>query len=736
MRSFPLARCFVSLAAGLLALTDPAVAQVKPAASSPGVVTLSEFQVNASSQKDEYIATEAISGTRTGAKILELPFNVQVLTNDFMEDFQVFDENNYRPLQYVPNYAPDNGGRLRGFSPQTLRDGFSRAGPSAIANTQQIEVIMGPQSTLYGNVSPGGLINYVSKQPKQTPGAKLTAAAGGYGFQRYELEATGPVVPKRLFYLFNVSSIDNESAMAYYYSHVFLYNLALTYKFTPDTSITLYWEDQRQTQNGGTAIPDLLVGSRQSGTNVLNRTGGVNNGAYLPLAGWNEFGPDQRIQRRFDNLNVRFEHRFGPAWSGRLSLQQYSKDFVDHRWTSSLSYVPETGRLTSREPAVQTQKIDTYAAQADLLGRFHTGSVSHALLFAADVTQDKYVNQQWQLPTAVRDALPNSQRFIDPKNPDWTNYDFSLVNREASWTTRRVDYAGFSGSHRMYSFSDRLITLLGARYETVASKVTNPLSPANHGDGGESAFGYSFGANYKILGDRLLAYANYSTSFDTSTTVDQGVNKVQKATRGRGPEAGFKGVLLDDRIGYTVSVFRITQANLPITNPAYTSALAGSGTPQYLTQGEALVRGGEVSLTARLTQGLTVIGNAGYLDARTTKAPGSPLIVGDTLTGVPEKTGSLAARYAFGGPLRGWRIGSSVTYTGSRLTDLGTATVLRKGLPPVQNYTAFVTYDWRQGHWLHSVNLNVQNIFDKFYLTAANKLGDGRNIRFTYRLSY
>lgn len=700
------------------------------------VVTLTEFQVTSASLKDDYVAAEAVSGTRTGAKILELPYNVQVLTSQFMEDFQIFDENNYRPLQYVPNYAPDNGGRLRGFSPQTLRDGFSRAGPSAIANTQQIEVIMGPQSTLYGHVSPGGLVNYISKQPRRIAATRLTAAGGSYDFQRYELETTGPLVRDKLFYLLNASYIFNGSATQHYYSNVFLYNLAFTYRFSASTSVALYWEAQTQAQNSGTAIPDLLVGSRQSGTNVLNRTGGINHGPYLALAGFNQFGPNQRIERRFDNLNVRLEHRFSPVWSGRLSLQHYRKAFTDRRWTSGLSYVPETRRLTSHEPAYQTQDIKTDAVQADLLGRLRSAELSHALLLAADFTRDKYVNEQWQLPTATRDALPNSVRFLDPFNPEWTPIDYALVNRQTSWTTRDLEYQGFSGSYRLYAFHERLIALAGLRSEKVSSAVENPLSAVNHGDGSEEALGYSVGLNYKLLGDALLVYANYSTSFDTSTTVDQGVNQVQRATRGRGPEAGWKGALLSERIGYTVSAFRIVHDNLPLTNPLYNSTLAGTGTRQYLAQGEVLVRGAEVAVSARLTDALTVVGNAGYLDAQTTRAPGNPALVGDTLTGVPSKTASAAARYHFRqGWLQGVRVGASVTYTGSRLTDLGSATVLRASLPAVQNYSGFVSYEWRHGRGRHAVNLNVQNLFNKFYLTAANKLGEGRNLRLTYRLS-
>lgn len=707
-----------------------------PANANDDVITLEAFTVSASSRKDDYIASEAISGTRTGAKILELPYNVQVLTNEFMEDFQVFDENNYRPLQYIPNYVPDNGGRLRGFSPLALRDGFSRAGPSAISNTQQIEVIMGPQSTLYGHVSPGGLVNYVSKQPKQMRSSRISIARGDYGFERYELESTGPLVKKKLFYLIDVSQINNGSAMKYYYSDVMLYNLALVYKITKDTSVSFSGEYQSQDQNGGTAIPDLLVGSRQSGTNPLNRTGGVNHGPYLPLAGFNQLGPNQHIQRGFESYNLKLEHKINRVWSGRLSLQYYTKDFTDERWTSGLSYVPETGRLTSHEPVVQTQDIKTEAVQADLLGRFNTGSLKHSLLFAADYTKDLYDNRQWQLPTALRDALPNSQRFIDPFNPDWTNYNFDLVTRQTSFTTRDIRYEGYSASHRMYALKDRLITLFGLRYETISSTVENPLSSTNHGEGSEDSVGYSAGINYKIAGDRLLIYANYSTSFDTSSTVDQGLNVVQKPTEGRGPEAGFKGMLLDDRIGYTVSGFRIEQQNVSFTNPAYTSALAGSGVPQYLAQGEVLVRGGEISVNARLTDAFTVVANAGYVDAKTTYSSNAALI-GDRLTGIANVTSSVSARYSFRkGLLKGLRVGASVTYTGSRLTDLGSATVLRAYVPAVQNYSAFATYDWKSGALRHSINLNVQNVFEKFYLTAANKLGDARNFRVTYRLGF
>jgi iron complex outermembrane receptor protein len=714
----------------------PPVAR-SPANAADEAVTLTEFRVNASTRVDDYIASEAVSGTRTGAKILELPYNVQVLTKEFMEDFQVFDEYNYKAFQYVPNYAPDNNGRLRGFQPQELRDGFVAAGatPSAITNTQQIEVIMGPQSTLYGHVTPGGVVNYVSKQPRQKPFTELTAARGSDEFQRYGLETTGPLIRDKLFYLLNATYIFNGSNMQHYYSNIFLYSGTLTYKFTPATSVTVAWERQQQAQNEGTALPDLLVGSRQSGTNPLNRTGGVNHGPYRPLAGFNQFGPNQRRLRNFESLNARAEHRFNSVWAARLSLQRYRRDLDDRKWSSGLSYIPETKRLNSRSPAYQAQEDKTDAALADLVARFGTGSINHHLLFAADYTHNEYANEQWALPSS--DILPNSQRFLDPFNPDWTNIDYSLLTRKSSWSTRDITYRGATATYRVYGFNDRLIALTGLRSETVDSKVVNPLSPAIRGDGRERVLGYSFGVNYKISGDRVLAYANYSRSFDTSTTVDQGVNQVQRATRGQGPEAGFKGLFFDGRIAYTVSTFRIEQDDRPIVNPAYNASLAGTGVRQYLTQGAVLMRGSELSLSARVTDAFTLIGNAGYLDAQTTSAPGSPAIVGDTLIYIPAKTASFAARYTFRhGWLKGIRTGVSGTYTGSRYTDLGTASVLRNSVPSIRLFNTFVSYEWRQAAVRHSFNVNVQNALDKFYLNAANKLGQGRNLRVTYQLTF
>ena len=199
----------LATALALVALAPLAFSQAKPsppAAEPEDVVTLREFQVSAVRAASAYLATESTAGTRTGAKLTETPYSVQVLTNEFMNDFQLFEMADQ--LRYVAgafsgaeDTGANNGRTLRGFSPPVLRDGFSRANPPNRATVDRVEVIRGPVSTLYGQSSPGGLINYVSKRAKRTPRYSLTATLGdSYGFQRFAADATGPLVKDTLYY--------------------------------------------------------------------------------------------------------------------------------------------------------------------------------------------------------------------------------------------------------------------------------------------------------------------------------------------------------------------------------------------------------------------------------------------------------------------------------------------------------------------------------------------------------
>ena len=91
---------------------------------------LQEFHVS-TNPDNSYLATESTSGTRVATPIVNLPYSVQVLTEDFFKDFQLFDLDEQVP--FVGGMAPGDknqggggGTRLRGFTVPYFRNGFYR----------------------------------------------------------------------------------------------------------------------------------------------------------------------------------------------------------------------------------------------------------------------------------------------------------------------------------------------------------------------------------------------------------------------------------------------------------------------------------------------------------------------------------------------------------------------------------------------------------------------------------
>ena len=157
-----------------------------------------------------------VSAQKDEATLQRTPLAVSALGTRQLREYRVWDFKDLTALApnlYVVEHANSTGGNflnirgVMGFTNEqavaTYVDGVYQfdyfSAPSQLLNIERIEVLRGPQGTLYGRNALGGVVNIVTKQPTNTPSGYAELSVGNYGQQRYALAAQAPLVPDKLF---------------------------------------------------------------------------------------------------------------------------------------------------------------------------------------------------------------------------------------------------------------------------------------------------------------------------------------------------------------------------------------------------------------------------------------------------------------------------------------------------------------------------------------------------------
>jgi len=160
-----------------------------------------------------------VTSRRREEKLQEIPEAVSVITSDQLQDVVATDISTIN--QYVPNTSIYQGRNqsttltafirgvgqsdpLWGVDPGVglyIDDVYIARAQGALLDVydvERIEVLRGPQGTLYGKNTIGGAIKYVTRKMTDTPEAKLTWNPGSYGTQELRGTIAGPIIKGRL----------------------------------------------------------------------------------------------------------------------------------------------------------------------------------------------------------------------------------------------------------------------------------------------------------------------------------------------------------------------------------------------------------------------------------------------------------------------------------------------------------------------------------------------------------
>jgi iron complex outermembrane recepter protein len=637
------------------------------------------------------VKTSGVTGTNT--PIIETPFAVQVIPQAIIRDQQVRELKdaltNVSGVIYNGDVSNRSGNTfsIRGFSGGTvLQDGFRRFGSDGEGSSQpitevttleQIEVLKGPASILYGAIEPGGVINTVSKKPLANPFYEVEIQGGSGNLVRPRFDVSGPLTAdgKLLYRVNGLYQTSNSYTIATQPDQKVSIAPTIAWKIDDKTNINFsvgYIAANRPTEFGLPAI----------GTSVAN----VPRDRILTE-------PSDTVTNKSVNIGYKLDRQLNSNWklSNAFRYSSYEYDFGVIAVPLSFD---EPTLTANRGFASQDGQTRDYSFQTSLTGEFATGDVKHTLLTGVD-----YVNRNSRIST-VLDFTP---RPLDLFNPT-----YGIVKPSESSLPAFGGNTGNGNSFGFYlqdqvAISKNLKLLAGVRYDTLSQTTVN--IPGAAVDPGESSINASaltprFGLLYQ-LNDKLSLYGSYSQSFTpNSATTSSGA--ILEPQRGKGYEFGVKSDLLDGKLFATLAYFDISKQNVPGTdpnNPLFSIAI-----------GEQRSRGIELDVAGEIAPGWKVIATYAYTNADVT-ADSDPLNVGKKLSGVPEHAASLWTTYEIGqGNLKGLGFGAGMTFKGDRQGDL--ANTFRLGSYVTADAAIFYKRDdWRFG-------LNFKNIGDLKYVES------------------
>ncbi|QGM45452.1 TonB-dependent siderophore receptor [Methylocystis heyeri] len=580
-----------------------------------------------------YSKPDTTTATKTDTPIMQTPFSVQIVPQQVLQDQQVvvLDQalQNVSAVTPVTNGLLQNGYNIRGFTTyEYYLDGvrvntFYTPPSREMADIQQVEVLKGPASILYGRLEPGGLVNLVPKQPMSEPHAELQQQIGSYGFYRTTLDMTGPVTTDRsLLYRFDMAYENADSFRDMDHSYRIFVAPRLRWAPTQDTQVNLYAEFFNGRDPVDLGIPTV--------------------GNYLaPVPISRSFGaPDSALNTNSDlRVGYNWSHNFNKDWK---ITQRFDANYRD---VPSMAVVPlgadptnctlwscPVPRIINANPDV---RIQNYFASADVTGRFETLGLSHELLAGADY----YSNHSIVSNLLNFSTVPGTDLFSPVYTPN-LRYLLATPDTATSGVTDQSWYGLYVQDQLTLPYDFHM--LAGFRYDNATagnySLATIPAPPSESSSfQHETALKPRFGLLWQPI-PQLSFYGDYVENFGLSNPQNP-LQSVLPPTSARQWEAGVKTDLLDGRFMTTVAWFDIVKNNVATPSPDPTLAAQGI----QVATGAVRNTGVEMDFKGQVTPELKVIGSYAMINSAIIADNGGN--VGNRLFGVPRKSGSLWAVY-------------------------------------------------------------------------------------------
>jgi len=224
------------------------------------VFNLDPFEVAV--EDTNYVPQSSVVASGFAIENVKNPISISSLSERFVDDLKLDDLGDAAAFLSGTSKrgTPADQGtnfRVRGFGTSwNTRNGILRYIINGSDNLDRLEIVKGPAAVFFGQASPGGVVNYVTKRPTFSPLQSIETRIGSYDYMRVEVESQGPLFSSEKFaYRFNGSYLDKEDWRDFeYQKRSFIYG-GLLYQPTRNFKIYAEYERIDDEFNQATSVP-------------------------------------------------------------------------------------------------------------------------------------------------------------------------------------------------------------------------------------------------------------------------------------------------------------------------------------------------------------------------------------------------------------------------------------------------------------------------------------------------
>jgi outer membrane receptor protein involved in Fe transport len=574
--------------------------------------------------------------------------------------------------------------------------GGSTAFDPDLGDIERIEVLKGPQSTLYGAATMGGLVKFVSRQPSlndfeasaRVDGSSVDGGGSGYGVRG---SVSFPVVMDTVgiratgFYRHDPGYVDNvfKGITNINQDHVEGARVSARAQFSDTLEMTLSGLVQHTHSNG----PNLVY---------------VDPKTLQPSLGGLTYSSPISQPADIKNYSLNFTTTFTTHFATLTNVAGYAESTID-----STEDVSSFAAFVNAPPDLPVALFGPRRSQRFLDELRLTSSPGRLeWLLGGFYTHEKDPDDLSLRGTDSEGVI------LPPSSPFYNVYTYHNV----SYFIEKAIFGDLT-----YHLTDKLDATVGARYSSNNQSfhvLSNGLFGVYDiaGSSSDSADTYLATIRYKPEAT-LMLYARAASGYRPGgPNIVSPIQIAAGAPSTFGPdklwnyEAGLKGSLWGQRIKYSADAYHMDWKDMQLNVIIHGGTVVANAS-------SAKSDGIEASFQLAPIDGLTASINGAYIDARLTAPIGNPInaAAGDRLPYAPKLSASALVDYRFGS-VKGVipRVGLTYAYHGAQNTAFTTGG---------QGFTlpSYGTLDLRAGlDWSrYSINARIDNVTDKFALTDA-----------------